>query len=676
MPTPGSHPPNPPARRLIRAFSLVNIALLSGIFAIFYNDPHPLTWFSGFPQWRITVGIAFFTMLAFLMGMWIFWQKHPAAFPVYPQHRWFWAAAALAAVLAALGLSAVLAPSTHPVGLRRMLLLYYPVYAWIAFFGIQIFVLILWQQIKSREKIQQVFPGKPIFLFIGGLLVLTSALILFPTSPIPASRILWDDSSIFRYGGASILQGKLIYVDFWDQKPPLIFYINALGLLIGGNSFIGVWALELIFLALTGWLAFSTLRIYFGRLAAIFTTFCGLINIVFILQRGNLTEQYALLFIWAGLFLYLTPSIRYSRWAGIFSGMAAAAAFLFKQTQIGVWAAILIFEIILWVKDRHTKHLKLITQIAAGFMLVNGLVLFWFGLQGNAFEYWEGAFGYNFSYTGSNLVSRISAVEQTIQNLWGYSPFYRIALLSVLILGMSALLSNLIKKFPSLIPANKEITRLLHFGLFNFFIELILVNTSTRNFPHYYLSIWPALLILSAYLVWTVSLNFLKFGRISQAIVLILICGWFTFAPLNSLLHSLPLSTEYTISKTADFIKENTQKTDRIMTWGSKAQVYTLSGRNAPSRFFFTLPFYTPGPISAKYIDIFLQDLQQHPPELIIDTQDINNPLVQIPEEGLCAYPDTPAQPGLQQVFHWICQNYRPVQTIGKDSWVIYQYKP
>jgi hypothetical protein len=37
---------------------------------------------------------------------------------------------------------------------------------------------------------------------------------------VPINR----DSGGFLYGGQQILNGKLIYRDFWDNKPPVIFF--------------------------------------------------------------------------------------------------------------------------------------------------------------------------------------------------------------------------------------------------------------------------------------------------------------------------------------------------------------------------------------------------------------------------------------------------------------------
>lgn len=46
----------------------------------------------------------------------------------------------------------------------------------------------------------------------------------------------WDDPAVFQHGGWYITQGAVPYVDFWDVKPPLIYFLTtSLAILSGGN---------------------------------------------------------------------------------------------------------------------------------------------------------------------------------------------------------------------------------------------------------------------------------------------------------------------------------------------------------------------------------------------------------------------------------------------------------
>ena len=56
------------------------------------------------------------------------------------------------------------------------------------------------------------------------------------------------DGGLFMYMGDRLLKGDVLYVDIWDNKGPLIFYLNALGLFLGRGLRWGVWGLEYVFL--------------------------------------------------------------------------------------------------------------------------------------------------------------------------------------------------------------------------------------------------------------------------------------------------------------------------------------------------------------------------------------------------------------------------------------------
>ncbi|MEJ2552166.1 MAG: hypothetical protein P8Z34_15955, partial [Anaerolineales bacterium] len=77
---------------------------------------------------------------------------------------------------------------------------------------------------KGNNRIGWVFPI---------LLLVFSYLRHWPSSPHVAP--MGADSGIFAYGAEQMLDGKLLYRDVWDHKPPAVFYVNALAILIGGS---------------------------------------------------------------------------------------------------------------------------------------------------------------------------------------------------------------------------------------------------------------------------------------------------------------------------------------------------------------------------------------------------------------------------------------------------------
>lgn len=92
------------------------------------------------------------------------------------------------------------------------------------------------------------------------LLVLTIA---STSSPMYATNF-WTDSNLYFTIGRGMLKGLMPYRDLFDHKGPLIFMLYALGAGISDTSFLGVFLLEALSLALMLFLAQQTVALY-GR---------------------------------------------------------------------------------------------------------------------------------------------------------------------------------------------------------------------------------------------------------------------------------------------------------------------------------------------------------------------------------------------------------------------------
>src|SRR5262249_7279817 len=79
------------------------------------------------------------------------------------------------------------------------------------------------------------------------LLLITMALVIGPIVAISqfAAYQRFDvvDDQMFGFFGWRIAHRGVIYRDLWDNKPPGIYWINALGFLLGGDNYAGVVAL-------------------------------------------------------------------------------------------------------------------------------------------------------------------------------------------------------------------------------------------------------------------------------------------------------------------------------------------------------------------------------------------------------------------------------------------------
>ena len=97
------------------------------------------------------------------------------------------------------------------------------------------------------------------------------------------------DSYVFQAFGKLCSQGAVPYLDLFDHKGPIIFYINTLGYLLCGTK-MGVFLLQVISLSLALSIGYRQLRSYFEAPLSFFLILIWLISLTYTYEGGNLVE--------------------------------------------------------------------------------------------------------------------------------------------------------------------------------------------------------------------------------------------------------------------------------------------------------------------------------------------------------------------------------------------------
>ncbi len=491
--------------------------------------------------------------------------------------------------------------------------------------------------------------------------------VLSLSAPISKYRFPWNDSAIFAYIGRQILNGKILYTQIFDNKPPLIFFMNAFGLLFDRNSFWGVWVLELGSLLASSIIIFNVIKRLFGIMPAFVAIVAGVFNLVIPFQRGNLTEEYAILYQALTIYLLFSNISKGKEWLRyLLIGLCGGIAFLFKTNVIGLWIALGAFLII----RTSRKNILNLLFMLMGFLSINLLFILIFALQGNLKEYWVSAYQYNFFYSGSNFGNFGNVFLQSVNTFIHLSVFYFMCALAwgyLLIKFIHKSIVNGIK-----VTINDAMYSFYGILIIYYPIELFLANFTGRNFPHYYISLWAGSIILIAILIKDVVNWVLQHKlKIAYSIPAVLLAAAL-ISPLTMVYEGYPVKTEVTVTETVQFIKENTVSSDKIYVFGGQPVVYFLSNRESPSRFFFfnhlAISKFATGPV----IDGFISEFMQNPPKIIVETWGLNSPGIQKMPDGKCAYTQYPQISSLNSLYEYICSNYEVVKSGGKDNWLIY----
>lgn len=148
------------------------------------------------------------------------------------------------------------------------------------------------------------FSRRVIFLHIA--LILTSVLFVltFSYSTSPFYDLLGGDSAIFQVIGKYWYEGYLPYVNVFDHKGPLIFFVNMLGHAIHPRT--GVTVLQIISLYISCLFVWRTMDLYSSNIwqKILFMLFT-LIYYAAHYEEGNHVTEYTLPFLSASAYLFL-----------------------------------------------------------------------------------------------------------------------------------------------------------------------------------------------------------------------------------------------------------------------------------------------------------------------------------------------------------------------------------
>ncbi len=438
----------------------------------------------------------------------------------------------------------------------------------------------------------------PIFLFLFfafGITCYSSTLLFITDCP-------HQDSYTFRYMGMLMAKGGLPYVDGFDNKGPLIYFLNFLGYCI--NKQYGVWVLELIFVFLFLVVAYRfSLRFLKGLTAIIAVIFSvSSLDGFFV---GNMNEEYALVFLTIGLFIFVDYFLfDNNRSLRIFiCGACLGAVLLLKPNMIILWPFFCLYVVIDYLKKKHVFPVKFTFTFLAGFVLSIAPFVIWMLSRGIFSEYWKDCFISNFAMAGG--LFSVSAFFETTKSLF---------LTSMMEVHIFILLFLVFKK-------KNVVFNLVYIAFM--ILNLCVTCISCIAFSHYGMVLIPSFIYpvcaLAKYLSDTVLNK--KTGLINLILSVLSVMFYvFVISNLGVFFKRLADGNEMPKNKEREInlILENTSEDDRILVLGFDCSDYVLSERLSSSKFYYQLS-------NVHYPDgdnVMIEDINSSLPKMVIVEND------------------------------------------------------
>jgi hypothetical protein len=445
---------------------------------------------------------------------------------------------------------------------------------------------------------------------IGGIniWIVAVACILFVVLRFPSiiEPSWYGDEGIYQVMGRAINEGRVLYQEIWDNKPPLLYLIYAA---FNGNLF-SVKLLSLLsgFLSVVAF--FILVRKFFkNKLAVYFSIFLYVFLFGSPILEGNIAnaENFMLLPIITSAIFVLEYSKNRKLKHLVIAGLLLSISLLLKIVAFFDFAAFLIFLLIMDAK----KNRELLVNHYATYGFVFILLFFAFSVyflaNGAFYDFFQAVFIQNLSYVGE---------ENSLLIPMGALVF------KTLFLG--AFIYLLKKKSSKLSEQTIFIYLWTAFALFNAFF-------SERAYTHYLLVLLPAFCLLAGNLFEEKKWRLFELALISGIVIVSLfhfqvyrknIEYYINFFDFITNQKSITEYESFFDNNTprdymiAEFILANIREEDKVFLWSDSAQIYALSGKLPIGKYIvaYHIKFYENADISTK------QQIEMTKPKYIVQT--------------------------------------------------------
>lgn len=244
-------------------------------------------------------------------------------------------------------------------------------------------------------------------------------LCLYSISTSPLTSNFWgSDSAFFQMVGKNLNRGMVLYKDIFDIKGPYIFFIQFLGYAIGGRY--GVFFIQIINICIILYLIKKIVYLVSKRNTEKCLKFTMIIFFFYLactLDCGNLTEEYALPYIFLSIYFY----IRYIQkqrlgYAAFGYGFSFGIVIMGRVTNAAfIGVIVLSITIDLIVKKQWKKFVQCIVLFIIGLTFAVAPCIIYFVKMKLLFDVFNAMLGFSYLYaTESDAVSSIMSIRWPI----------------------------------------------------------------------------------------------------------------------------------------------------------------------------------------------------------------------------------------------------------------------
>ena len=300
------------------------------------------------------------------------------------------------------------------------------------------------------------------------------------------------DAAIFKQMGLALLRGKTLYIDYFDNKGCILYFINALGLWLGGNF--ALLLMQTLSLTVTLLIWDKMLAFYRTEKERLVCLGIALVLLLGFYDGGDLSEEWCLPFASYPILVYLKAlntqkDIRKGEMFAI--GICFGIIAFIRINNASPFLGFIVYLFLIWLlKKDFKKFFSMLFYFLFGTTLIAGSCVLYFYLKAGTegvSEMLYGTFLSYFEYFDYNI-------QQTTLHFVSYILF--------VVVFITLLCVNTIQQKEILIPT------LISYAVFA-------ISSGTRCFTHYLMAILPL------FVVGLMTINFKQHRRIHLILTII-----------------------------------------------------------------------------------------------------------------------------------------------------------
>ncbi len=407
------------------------------------------------------------------------------------------------------------------------------------------------------------------------------------------------DSSVFKSIAIMMDNGLMPYRDTFDHKGPLMYIINFIGYKLGG--YCGIWYIEFISLFISLIIVYKISRFKCNKSSSLFVVFLFLAVLYNFIEDGNFIEEYCIPFICGSLYIFLDYLLhdKVTNLRLILCGLSFGAVLMLRPNTIALWIVFCLVILIKCLYEKKYKHLfKFIFYFAIGISIIVVPLVLWLYLNDSLLAFWECYIIFNFSYTNSLMNNYIS--------------YYRIVTFFTFINDILILLSIIL----SIVVFFYKKDKVIIYNLLFTFLSLLFISISGVEFPHYGMLLVPCIIYpFSCFFELNIKNKFFVFLSYSYLCIIVgfMWLDVFMYFPRLSFNGGDNISKD--VRYITNFIKENTDKNNKISVYGNWNIIYILSERFPASRYSYQIPI---NKIDENITEYHFNELKEYLPKYIV----------------------------------------------------------